>query len=244
MRLGAEIGAGNFGKSGDLLRARGAGRTAAGREQAAGAHGVDGGEDAGKLHGDAQGTVATEGVARQAAAVAAGQRAVTGVDIGDQFAGDVGFPVAGGDRGGVATPAEGIEGVGHDDDHLGGASRGGAIENLGQVDPVFAQAEPLVIAVGEAVEHIDHGVAALGVFCIAGGQVDGDVAGGRVADEVAFQAAAVDAQALRGSGRRVGGEGQSGEEQSAESQHGSMIRDRDSGGKVETPDARQAGTGL
>lgn len=107
------------------------------------------------------------------------------------------------------------------------------------MDPVFAEAEPLVVAVGEAVEHIDDGVAALGVLGVAGRQVDGDVAGGGIADEVAFEAAAVDAEALGGSGGRVGGEGQRGEEQSAESQHGSMIRDRDGWVKVEARHARR-----
>jgi hypothetical protein len=82
------------------------------------------------------------------------------------------------------------------------------IDHFRQVDPMLHQAEPLVVAVRETVQHVNHRVSAILFGLVTGRQVDGNIAIRRIATEVALERFAVDFdpfhRALLGLPARVG----------------------------------------
>ncbi len=77
--------------------------------QAAGAQGVNTGEDIRVLEADAHGAIATHRVSCKAPALGFGDRAIVRVDIGHQIAGNKFVPVSGGD--GIGIHAAHVDGV-------------------------------------------------------------------------------------------------------------------------------------
>ena len=177
-----------------------------GEIHAAGAEEIEAGEGFGMAHGDAHGAVATHGMSGEAATGAFGNGAIAGVNIGDEFVDEEVFPIAGDDGVGIEAALIAGEGVGGDEDDFAVAGFGiGLIEDGGEIDPVLGGPVPLVVAVGVAVEEIDDGVAAMGIFSVTGREVDGDVAIGGVAFEVALEGFAVDLDVFDGAGKGGGG---------------------------------------
>ena len=152
------------------------------------------------LHANAAGAITAHGMAGQAAARAVGNSAVMSVDIGDHIVGDKLFKVASGDGTGIhRTVVQGL-GVGQHHNHLLGALGEGALDGLGHMDFLG----PLLGADGEAVQCIDHRIAAALATGIAGRQEDNDVAVDGIAFQIAFQCGAVNLDVLHRHGLGAG----------------------------------------
>ena len=172
---------------------------------AAGAEQIDAGEDVGMAHADADGAVAAHGVSGEATAVAFGDGAVVGVNIGDEFVDDVVFPVTGGYGVRVKTALVACERVRRDENHFAIPCLGkGFVQHGGKINPVLGGPVPLVGAVGVTMEEVNDGVAAMAISRVAGRKVDSNIAVGRVALKVAFEEFAMNFDVFDGArgGRR------------------------------------------
>ena len=135
------------------------------------------------LHADARRAVAAHRVADEAAAGAIGNRAVMRIDVGDDIVPDEFLEVAGSDGARVHRAVVDGFGIGQDDDHLVRAQRERAFDGLRYMNLV----RPLLGADGVAVQRVDHRIAALLVFLVAGRKKNDDVTIDGVAFKIAFK---------------------------------------------------------
>src|SRR6516225_2914011 len=120
------------------------------------------------LHADAQSAIATHGVPGKAATGRFRNGAIVCVDIGDEFGRDKFFPVACGNRTGIHTALVTSEGIRRNENNF--AVTGGLqcfVDDGREIDPMFGRAVPLVVAVGEPVEKINNGIAAMFIGGVA-----------------------------------------------------------------------------
>ncbi len=159
------------------------------------------------LHADAQSAIATHGVPGKAATGRFRNGAIVCVDIGDELGRDKFFPVACGNGTGIHTALITSEGVRRNENNF--AVTGGLqcfVDDGREIDPMFGRAVPLVVAVGEPVEKINNGIAAMFIGGVARREIDGDVAIGGIALEISFERGSVNFYVLdRARGRGCDG---------------------------------------
>ncbi len=85
------------------------------------------------------------------------------------------------------------------------AAREGLVRHDGNVDEMRLRPEPQFVAVGVAMQQIDHRVAAVSLGGVARRQIDGHVSIGRIAFEISFQRLAVNFDPLHLTVRRMVG---------------------------------------
>ncbi len=140
--------------------------------QTTGGHRIQAGEDPGVLHPELEGAVTAHRMSGQTPARGARQRAVVPVDILHQVVRDERFPVSGGRRARVHAALVLREGIRHHHDQLARAFGIGAIDRTLDIDEMLpVQTEPTRIGVGEAMQKVKHGIAALGLPRVAGREV-------------------------------------------------------------------------
>ena len=121
------------------------------------------------------------------------ERAVVGVNVGDEFVNDVVFPIASGSGVGVEAALVARERVGsNENDFAISWLDKGFVQHGGKINPMLIGPVPRVGAVVVTMKEVNHGIAAIAVFRITGRKVDRNVAIGRVTLKVAFQEFAVD----------------------------------------------------
>ena len=171
-----------------------------------GTESVNARENIRELHADPQRAVASHGVAGQAAARRSRDRAVVAVDVGDEFPRYVALPIARGHGTGVHAALEARVGVGHYQDHLarpGGSQR--LVHHGREIDPVLREAHPSLIAIREAVQHVDDRVTPGPRALVAGWQIDRDIPVRGVAGQIALERLPVHLDALHTPLRRIRG---------------------------------------
>src|SRR5208337_4100458 len=153
------------------------------RRKATGTHDIEAAEHVRVFHSNASGAIAAHGMAYQAPACAAWNRAVVRVNIGDHIVGDVLLKIASGDGAGVhRTTVHGLR-VGQHNDHLFSALCESTFDGLRYMDFM----SPLLGTDGKSMQGIDDRVATVLVLGVAGRQEHDHVAIDRITLQVPFQ---------------------------------------------------------
>ena len=142
--------------------------------------------------------VAAHRVTGQTAAHAVGDRAVMAIDVGDEILRDEALPIARGHRVRIHAALVQRERIGRDDDQLAEALGGG--KPVGAFGKLGEAAGEGVVASAVAMQQIDHRIAAGLIAGIARRQIDGDLAIGGVALEIALERLAVHDDVFDGPG--------------------------------------------
>ena len=159
-----------------------------GKLHAAGTEQIDAGENIGITHANANSSISPHGMPGETTAGAVGDRAVVGVDVWDELAHDVVFPVAGGSGVRIETALVSCERVRRDENHFAISwLRKRVVQDRGKLGPELGWPVPLLGALGPTMKEVNDGIATVAVHRITGWKIDRYVAVGGVLFQIVLE---------------------------------------------------------